>query len=132
MSSGSDLELEAQVEALLEARPDKLITVEVAYALPTEQKLIQLDVPSGTTARQAVRLSKIADSFPDIDIDTAAMGIFSQVLGSKDLPSPDEYVMTTHDRVEIYRPLLADPKEVRKQRAAKARELRAQQKADVS
>ncbi len=128
MNDASDSESEVQ----LGAGPEELIAVEVAYALPAEQKLIQLDVPPSTTARQAVRLSKIVDSFPEIDVDTATMGIFSQVLGSKDLPGPDEYVMNAHDRVEIYRPLLADPKEVRRLRAAKARELRAQQKASAA
>ncbi|MBV1932901.1 MAG: RnfH family protein [Porticoccaceae bacterium] len=107
---------------------DQVITVEVAYALPGEQKIIALEVPLGTTARQAVKLSNIADNFPDIDVESAAMGIFSQVLGSKGLPGPDDYCLQPLDRVEIYRSLLADPKEVRKQRAAKARQLRTEQK----
>ncbi len=106
------------------------ITVEVAYALPDKQKIIELKVPVGTTARQAAKLSNIVDSFPEIDIDAAIMGIFSQVLGNKGVPDPDTYCLHTLDRVEIYRPLLADPKEVRKQRAAKARQLRAEQKLD--
>ncbi len=107
---------------------DQAITVEVAYALPEEQKIIALEVPLGTTARQAVKLSKIAENFPDIDPESDTMGIFSQILGSKGLPGPDDYCLQPLDRVEIYRPLLVDPKEVRKQRAAKARQLRAEQK----
>lgn len=102
------------------------ITVEVAYALAEEQKIIALDVPPGTTARQAVRMSGMVESFPEIDVDQATMGIFSQVLGTKGLPGPDEYRLQAKDRVEIYRPLVADPKEVRKKRAAKARERRAE------
>ena len=104
------------------------IRVEVAYALHDKQKIVQLDVPAGTTAREVVRLSKIIDSFPEIEIDDATMGIFSQILGSKGVPGPDTYCMQAHDRVEIYRPLVADPKEVRRQRAARARALRAEQK----
>ncbi|RLA45020.1 MAG: RnfH family protein [Gammaproteobacteria bacterium] len=111
-----------------ESNADHKISIEVAYALPDQQKIIQLDVPPGTTAREAVRLSRIVDSFPDIDIDNATMGVFSQVLGSKGLPGPDEYRLLARDRVEIYRPLLVDPKEVRKQRAAKARQARAEKK----
>lgn len=111
-----------------DTRIDRMITVEVAYALADEQKIIALQVPPGTTARQAVRLSNIVESFPDIDVDGATMGIFSQVLGSKGLPGPDDYCLQPLDRVEIYRPLLADPKEVRKQRAAKAQRFRAEHK----
>lgn len=98
------------------------ITVEVAYAEPDQQKIVSLQVPPGTTARAAARLSGISELFPTLDVDSDPMGIFSQVLGSKGLPGPDEYVLQPMDRVEIYRPLLADPKEVRKQRAAKARQ----------
>lgn len=102
----------------------KTILVEVAYALPNEQKIIALDVPVGTTARQAVLMSGIVESFPEIDVEQASMGIFSQVLGTKGLPGPDEYQLQAKDRVEIYRPLVADPKEVRKKRAAQARQRR--------
>jgi len=73
-------------------------------------------------------LSNIVESFPEIDIENVTMGIFSQILGSKGLPGADEYIMKPRDRVEIYRPLVADPKEVRKQRAEKARLKRANQK----
>jgi hypothetical protein len=101
---------------------DKLITVEVAYALPDKQKIVQLNVEPGTTALDAVKLSRIAGEFPEINVDSAPMGIFGQALGTKGLPAPGEYQLKPWDRVEIYRPLIADPKEVRKQRAAKARE----------
>lgn len=114
-------------QATVENTAVEKITVEVAYALPDKQKIIRLQVPIGTTAKQAVSLSGIADSFPDADMEHAAMGIFSQVLGSKELPGPDEYQLQPRDRVEIYRVLQVDPKEVRKQRAAKARQARTQQ-----
>jgi len=114
---------EDESETLLET-----IDVEVAYALPDKQKIIPLQVPPGTTARQAVRASNIVAVFPEIDVDAAILGIFSHTLGTKGMPSAEEYVLKPMDRVEIYRPLIADPKEVRKQRAAKAREERAAQK----
>lgn len=101
--------------------PENLINVEVAFALPHKQKLVGLKVRPGTTALQAVALSAIASEFPDADINNSAMGIFGQALGSKGLAGPAEYVLEPGDRVEIYRPLQADPKEVRKQRAEKSR-----------
>lgn len=97
------------------------IAVEVVCALPTRQRIVSLRVPPGTTARQALALSDIAAEFPELDVAGAPLGIFGQVLGSKGLPLPENYVLQPGDRVEIYRPLLADPKEVRKQRAEKAR-----------
>lgn len=100
-----------------------LITVEVAYALPDRQNIIELQVEPGTTAKQAVEQSGIAGEFPEIDINKDPMGVFAQVLGTKGLPPADQYRLEPGDRVEIYRPLIADPKEVRKQRAeAKKRE----------
>ena len=97
------------------------ITVEVAYALPDRQMIIPLKVDRGTTAYEAVRQSGITGKFPDIDPENAPMGIFSQPLGAKGLPPATEYELKEWDRVEIYRPLIADPKEVRKQRAARAK-----------
>ncbi len=93
-----------------------VIRVEVAYALPDEQKILALDVDSGTTAYQAAELSGIADIFPAIELATAKMGIFGKVV-----PKPQEHVLQAGDRVEIYRPLIIDPKESRKERAAKAK-----------
>lgn len=98
------------------------ITVEVAYALPERQKLISLQVPPGTTALEAVKQSGILQAFPEIDLAESKLGIFSQVLGTKGLPPAEEYQMQERDRVEIYRPLLADPKEVRRKRAAEAKQ----------
>ncbi len=93
------------------------IEVEVAYALPTEQMIIPVRVAPGSTALQAVHDSGILEHFPQIDLDTAKMGIFSKAIAK-----PDEHVLQPGDRVEIYRPLLIDPKEARANRAKKAKE----------
>jgi putative ubiquitin-RnfH superfamily antitoxin RatB of RatAB toxin-antitoxin module len=90
-----------------------VIKVEVAYALPTEQKIISLQVEEGTTAYEAVARSKIVDLFPQIDINSDSMGIFSRAI-----TDPKVEILREGDRVEIYRPLIADPKEVRAKRAA--------------
>ena len=96
------------------------IRVEVAYALPEKQKIVALDVAPGCTAREAVRLSNIVQRFPEIDVENCSVGIFGHALGARGMKSAEEYVMQPGDRVEIYRPLIADPKEVRKKRAAEA------------
>ena len=99
----------------------ELIVVEVAYALPNRQQLTELKVPYGTTAFEAVEQSGIVEQFPEIDLENARMGIFGQALGTKGLKPPKEHVLESKDRVEIYRPLIVDPKEVRKRRAEKAK-----------
>ena len=104
----------------------ELITVEVAYALPQKQLLKTLSVAPGTTALEAVKMSGILESFPEIDANSDKMGVFSQVLGTKGLDEPAQYQLQSMDRVEIYRPLIADPKEVRRRRAAEAKAKRAQ------
>jgi putative ubiquitin-RnfH superfamily antitoxin RatB of RatAB toxin-antitoxin module len=86
------------------------IRVEVAYATPAKQCLLSIEVPSGCTVAEAVGLSGIRKEFPDQELELDAVGIFSQKV------SP-ERVVQDGDRVEIYRPLLVDPKEMRKQRA---------------
>lgn len=95
------------------------ITVEVAYALPERQRIIRLTVPEGTSMLDAARLSRIAEHFPGLDIEASAMGIFG-----KAVTAPAEHALKDGDRVEIYRPLIVDPKEVRRQRAARAKEAR--------
>ena len=92
----------------------RMITVELAYALPDGQTLLQLDVPHGTTARELVLGSGLAQAFPDLNLQGVALGIFG-----KQLADPEQRVFEGGERVEIYRPLLADPKDVRKQRAAR-------------
>ncbi len=95
------------------------IAVEVVYALPRQQKIIPLLVEPGTTAYQAAVKSGITQFFPDLDLETAPLGIFGQALGTKGLAPAKQYELQAGDRVEIYRPLTADPKEARRKRAAK-------------
>src|SRR5262245_22933274 len=88
-----------------------MIHIEVVYALRDEQALIVLELPHGTTAREAVERSGLATRFPGIDPACARIGIFGRVT-APDTPLRDG------DRVEIYRPLEADPKDARRARAA--------------
>ena len=86
------------------------ILVEVAYALPAEQVILHIKVAAGTTAESAVKQSGIMTKFPEINLAENKNGIFGK-LTQLDTPLRDK------DRVEIYRSLIADPKEVRRQRA---------------
>lgn len=96
-----------------------MITVEVAYALPDRQRILELQVPVGTTAMEAVRQSGIEQLFPELEVEKANLGVFSQVLGTKGLAPASDYQLRERDRIEIYRPLIADPKEARRKRAEK-------------
>ncbi|NBA96518.1 RnfH family protein [Pseudomonas sp. R5(2019)] len=98
---------------------ESLIDIEVVFATPERQLLLQVSVPSGTTLREAVRLSGIAEQFPEWDVGVCALGVFGRVIADAQT-RPVE----VGDRIEIYRPLLADPKEVRRLRAAKAAQAR--------
>ena len=93
------------------------IGVEVAYALPDKQSLLALEVTVGTTALQAAEQSALAQQYEELVLADAKLGIFGKVV------APTQ-VLREGDRVEIYRPLIADPKEVRKARAARAKERR--------
>ncbi|MGH8456099.1 MAG: RnfH family protein [Stenotrophobium sp.] len=93
------------------------IAVEVAYATPQEQVLLKLELPPGAAVRDAIEQSGILLRFPEIDPQRAKLGIFSRFT---QLDEP----LSAGDRVEIYRDLLADPKTVRRQRAALARRRR--------
>jgi len=93
------------------------IRVEVAYALPHKQVLLELHVPEGTTALEAAQQSGVAGQFDGVDLDNGTLGIFGQVV------APAQ-VLRDGDRVEVYRALIADPKEVRKARAERAKERR--------
>ena len=90
-----------------------MLRVEIVYALRDRQVLLALEVEGGTTARQAVERSGILQRFPEIDLVRAGLGIFGRVV-SPDTPLRDG------DRVEIYRPLIADPKNARRERAQRA------------
>jgi putative ubiquitin-RnfH superfamily antitoxin RatB of RatAB toxin-antitoxin module len=85
------------------------IAIEVAYALPDRQAILRITVPPGTTALQAIEMSGIRQRFAGIEAQPT-VGIFSHKVGL-------DYIMQEGDRLEIYRPLLADPKEVRRRKA---------------
>jgi len=95
----------------------ELIAVEVAYAKAEEQLILRLDVAPGTTLRQAIEQSGILDRFPEIDLTRLKAGVFGKL---KKL----DQTLREGDRVEIYRPLIADPKQVRKQRAAAGKRMK--------
>lgn len=96
------------------------IRVEVAYALAQKQALIALDVDEGTTMHDAVVQSRIAEQFPGlIDPEKIPMGIFSKIE-----PNPRTRILKEGDRVELYRPLMVDPNDSRKERAQKAKQKR--------
>ncbi len=86
------------------------MTVEVAYALPQQQLIIPVQIPPESNAEAAIRASGILVKFPEIDLNVNQIGVFGK-LAKLDTP------LRHLDRVEIYRALIADPKEVRKQRA---------------
>jgi putative ubiquitin-RnfH superfamily antitoxin RatB of RatAB toxin-antitoxin module len=86
--------------------------VEVVYALPHVQILQKLDVPTGCTVEQAIRLCGILQQFPEIDLAKNKLGIFGKI-------TQPQAVLQPHDRVEIYRPLIIDPKEARRLRTKK-------------
>ncbi|WP_455384196.1 RnfH family protein [Acidihalobacter prosperus] len=88
--------------------------VEVAYALPERQLILSLQAHAGMRLDEAVRRSGILERFPEIDLERSRIGVFGK------LRRPDEQVRPG-DRIEIYRPLIADPKESRRRRAARPR-----------
>lgn len=92
----------------------EVLNVEVVYALPNKQEIIAQKLPAGTTVRQAIEASGLLLKYPEIDLAKNKLGVFAK------LTKPDA-VLRDQDRVEIYRPLIADPKEVRKQRAAEGK-----------
>jgi hypothetical protein len=91
--------------------------VEVVYARADLQVLIPLEVEEGATLRSAIERSGVLERFPEIDLEKAKVGIFGKL-------SKLDAVLRAKDRVEIYRPLIADPKEVRKQRAAEGKQMK--------
>ena len=100
-----------------------MIEVEVAYALPQEQSILAVRVPPGSTAKQAIEASGILQRYPQIDLETDRIGIFSKVCKL-------DRVLEAGDRVEIYRPLLIDPKEKRRRRAEQNAARQTQPKTD--
>lgn len=92
----------------------EMLKVEVCYALPEKQEMVSVSLPEGATLQQALEASGLLGKYPEIDIKKNKFGIYAK-LSKLDTPLRDR------DRVEVYRPLIADPKEVRKQRAAEGK-----------
>jgi len=90
---------------------DRLIAIEAVCATPERQQLVQVNVPAGTTARQALSFTGLAKQFPELDLESGPLGIFGRVVAG-------DTVLQSGDRVEVYRPLLMDPREARRRRAA--------------
>jgi putative ubiquitin-RnfH superfamily antitoxin RatB of RatAB toxin-antitoxin module len=90
------------------------LSVQVCYASPDGQALIAVDLPEGATLQQALDASGILQRHPDIDLTTQKVGVFGKL-------KPLDTVLADHDRVEIYRPLLVDPKVSRQRRVEKSR-----------
>lgn len=89
------------------------VTIEVAYAASTrEQVVVSFDIPAGSTVEHAIRVSGILGRFPHIDLSADAVGIFGQPASLKD-------TVSNGDRVEIYRPLVVDPKQARRRRVGR-------------
>jgi putative ubiquitin-RnfH superfamily antitoxin RatB of RatAB toxin-antitoxin module len=96
----------------------EFIEVEVIYALPQQQDMVPLSLPEGATAREAVEASGLLLKYPDIDIGGHnKLGIYAK-------PARPDTVLRERDRVEIYRPLIADPKAVRKKRAEEGKAMK--------
>lgn len=91
-----------------------MLNVEVAYARPDRQEIVQVRVPEGTTVLEAVEASGIVALFPEVNPRETDMGIFGKVV--KD---PSAHQVREGDRVELYRPLIIDPKQARLNRAKK-------------
>ena len=95
--------------------------IEVAYALEDKQTLLNIEVDEGTTLKQAIELSGLLTLYPQIDLTKDKTGIFGKI-------AKLDTILRKKDRVEIYRPLIADPKQVRKERAAQGKKMRSGKK----
>lgn len=91
-----------------------MFNIELIYALPKEQKIFAITVNPGVTIEQAIIKSNILNEYPEINLEVNLVGVFSQ-------RKPLSYELKNGDRIEIYRELIADPKEVRRNRAQSQR-----------
>jgi putative ubiquitin-RnfH superfamily antitoxin RatB of RatAB toxin-antitoxin module len=98
------------------------IQVEVVYALPHEQTVVSLEVRSGTTVAQAIELSGLAAKYPQLTLGRDNVGIYGRRVELSDW-------VRDGDRIEIYRPLIADPKEARRTRSRAGTRSRATRRA---
>jgi putative ubiquitin-RnfH superfamily antitoxin RatB of RatAB toxin-antitoxin module len=97
------------------------MNIEVAYALENKQTLLNIEVTEGISLKQAIEDSGILALYPQIDLSKDKTGIFGKI-------AKLDVVLRDKDRVEIYRPLIADPKQVRKERAAQGKKMRSGKK----
>ena len=95
----------------------EMLNIEVCYALPNKQELVRVKLPEGALVQQALEASGLFDKYPEIDLKKNKFGIWNKL-------SKVDSALRDKDRVEIYRPLIADPKEVRKQRAAEGKAMK--------
>jgi putative ubiquitin-RnfH superfamily antitoxin RatB of RatAB toxin-antitoxin module len=95
--------------------------IEVAYALRHKQTLLNIEVDDNTSVEDAIQQSNILKKYPEINLKKNKVGIFGKITAL-------DVKLREKDRVEIYRPLIADPKEVRKQRAAEGKIMRSGKK----
>jgi len=90
------------------------VLIEVAFAEPDLQRIFQVELPDDATVAEAINAAQIEEKFPHVEVRSDRVGVWNQKRAM-------DFVLRDGDRVEIYRPLIADPKEVRRQRAAEAK-----------
>ncbi|WP_090546922.1 RnfH family protein [Paraburkholderia caballeronis] len=93
---------------------DAKLSIDVCYALPDAQTLIAVELPAGATVQQAIDASGMLARHPEIDLAKQKVGVFGKI-------RPLDATLADHDRVEIYRPLIVDPKAARQRRVDKTR-----------
>ena len=93
------------------------INIEVVYALPHEQILLKLQMPQHATVAEAIKLSGVMEKYPDIDLSKNKFGVYGKLTRA-------DAVLRDRDRIEVYRPLLADPKEMRRKRAEEGKAIK--------
>ncbi len=99
------------------------IAIEVAYARPDKQLILPVSVPAGTTIEEAIALSRITQKFPEIDLAKLVVGIFGKRVKL-------DHRLANGERIEIYRPLQADPREIRRHLAAQGKTMGRTRKTD--
>lgn len=95
----------------------KVISIEVSYALADEQVILDVDIEPSDTVEEAIRKSGVLQLYPEIDLAQNKVGVFGKL-------TKLDKTLNERDRIEIYRPLIADPKEVRKKRAAEGKRMK--------
>lgn len=110
MMTLDNIELNSSVSSVNESK----VTIEVVYGVPHKQKILTLLVAMGTSVEQAILDSGIIDLFPEIDLSINKVGVWNRAVKLSE-------EVNDLDRIEVYRPLIADPKDVRKRRAEKAK-----------